>query len=133
MSRPRKPSAVLEASGAYVHDPQRRRPQAPMCKAPLGHAPLHLGEQERAIWAEIASTLPEGLAGDADTVAFEVLVCLFSQFRHNRGTMLGSLVAQLTSLFSKFGLDPASRARLHAPAANELDPLESFLKGEKLQ
>ena len=129
MSRPRKPTAVLEASGAFVHDPQRRRPPSPMCKGPLRDAPMHLGQRERDIWAEIAATLPEGLAGDADSCAFEILVCLFSQFRHERETMMGSLISQMTSLFSKFGLDPASRARLHAPTRSAEDPLESFLKG----
>jgi hypothetical protein len=89
---------------------------------------MHLDEQERAIWAEVAATIPEGVAGDADSVAYEVLVCLFTQFRHNRGGMTGSLVAQMTSLFSKFGLDPASRARLNAPVIAEDDPLEAFLK-----
>jgi hypothetical protein len=90
---------------------------------------MHLGERERDIWAEIAATLPEGLAGDADTCAFEILVCLFAEFRHNRATMKGTAVSQMTSLFSKFGLDPASRAKLHAPTRTAEDPLESFLKG----
>jgi len=94
---------------------------------------MHLGERERDIWAEIAATLPDGLAGDADTCAFEILVCLFAQFRHNRGTMMGSLISQMTSLFSKFGLDPASRAKLHAPTRAAEDPLADFLEERKPQ
>ena len=78
---------------------------------------------------EIAFHLPPGVAGNSDSAAFEILVCLMEQFRHNRGGMSGSLVSLLLNLMGKFGLTPADRAKITIPAAEEKDALETFLNG----
>jgi hypothetical protein len=131
MPGPRKPTAILEATGAYIKNPQRRRPPEPRPVGPLGTAPEHLGDREKTIWDELSSLLPPGVAGSCDEPAFEVIVCLLSQFRHNRSTMSGSLLMQLSNLLGKFGMTPSSRASLSIPPTNQADPLQDFLHGER--
>src|SRR6266536_2460177 len=100
--RTRKPTAILEASGAFIKDPQRRRPPEPVPTAPLGGPPVHLDEREQAIWRELAAILPPGVAGNTDRPTFELVSCLLAQFRHFRGTMSGSKQSLLANLLGKF-------------------------------
>ena len=128
MSRPRKPTAVLEASGAFVHDPQRRRAPEPAPTGPLGGPPDHLDDHEKGVWHEFAALLPDKVAWNADRPSFELAVCLMAQFRHHRGAMTGSQQTLLASLLGRFGMSPVDRLKISIPASGELDPLEEFLQ-----
>jgi hypothetical protein len=128
MSRPRKPTAILEASGAFIKDPQRRRPYEPRATTPLGSPPERLEAREQEIWYEIAAQLAKGVGTGADRPAFEVLVCLMAMFRHERGKMNTALVSVLISLLGKFGLTPADRSKISVPPDDEPDTLEEFLQ-----
>ncbi len=125
MGRPRKPTATLEASGAFIKDPQRRRPAEPIPSGELGAPPISLDREEVAMWHEMAGILPPGVAKNSDRPTFELLVCLMVGFRHRRltGTELGQLIA----LQGRFGMTPADRSKVRVSDDNAQDPLEAFL------
>jgi hypothetical protein len=132
MSRPRKPTAVLEASGAFEKNPQRRlsRSGEPACVGNLGSPPESLDCDEKALWTEIASTLPDGLAGKSDRSAFECLVVLGVKCR--RGKALLSERRLLQQYLSKFGLTPADRNKVSVSAATDADALTQFLEKKEV-
>jgi len=126
LPRPRKPTAVLEASGAFINHPNRKRPHEPKPDGVLGDPPQHLSQSERVLWFEIATEIPSGVATNADRPAFEILVCLFNQFRQSR-RITGAELSQLTGLFGRFGMTPADRSKVKVSNDNAQDPLEAFL------
>jgi phage terminase small subunit len=126
--RPRKPTAVLEASGAFIKNPQRKRPLEPKPTGELGDPPSHLEREEVLTWHEMAADIPPGVATNADRRMFEVLVCLMVGFRHRR--LSGTELGQLTSLSGRFGMTPADRSKVKVSNDNAQDPLEDFLGGK---
>ena len=133
MARPRKATALLRSSGAFVRNPQREtaRNFEPKPAGPLGNAPAHLNAAKQATWNELAQLLPKGLAGDLDRVAFEILTALLSKFRHDRGSMRSAEYSLMAQMITKFGLTPADRSRVSVVCGDKpVDRLEAFL-GEK--
>jgi hypothetical protein len=125
VSRPRKPTAVLEASGAFLKNPQRKRPAEPQPSGVLGDPPPHLEREETLTWHELAANIPPGVATNADRHTFEMLVCLMVGFRHRR--LNGAELSQLTALSGRFGMTPADRSKVKVANDNAQDPLEAFL------
>jgi hypothetical protein len=126
MSRPRKPTAMLETTGAFVIHPERQRERAaePKPTAGLGDPPANYGREQKAIWHEIAATLPYGVAGNSDRTAFGKLVRLEAEDRHGRLT--GAEQGLLVSLFGKFGMTPSDRSKVRISNDSAQDPLEEF-------
>ena len=116
----------MEASGAFDRDPQRRR-KDPETTGELGRPPRHLKPDRAKIWKELAKVLPVGVGRNCDRLAFEVLVELTFQFRHNEVT--GAQLSNMTSLISKFGIDPASRSKVAQPVStrDEDNPFREFV------
>ena len=77
----RKPTAVLEASGAFIHNPNRKRDAEPNTGRGIGPAPDHLDEQQRATWDEIVSSCAAGVFQSSDRPMMEVLTVHLSEFR----------------------------------------------------
>ncbi len=84
MARPRKPTAILETSGAFIKNPQRRRPTEPKPTGELGNPPGRLEREEVAMWHEMAAVLPPGVAKNSDRPSFEMMVCLMVGFTRKR-------------------------------------------------
>lgn len=60
MARPRKPTAVLEATGAFKKDPQRRRDRKAEPEFTKGaECPKHLKGTAREAWVRLAEALDE--------------------------------------------------------------------------
>jgi len=135
MPERRKPTAILERSGAFAKNPQRKRARAnePIPR-PFGNCPAHLSSTDKKIWAELFAKLQPGVAGDSDEMAFEVLVCLVGNFRHREKLQLPQVigeVSQMNLLFSKFGMTPADRSRVTgSPDDRASDPLESIRRAK---
>ncbi len=127
MSRPRKPTAVLEGTGAFVKHPERKRARSaePIPTAPLGDPPTHLGTEEKAIWIELSALIPPNVAKNSDRFAVEIIVCLMANFRKQRATV-GEL-AQLSSLLGRMGLTASDRSRIKISNDQTQDKLEAFL------
>jgi hypothetical protein len=81
MPQPRKPTKVLEASGAFKKNPQRKRPNEPIVREPLGSPPDTLTAEERKAWMEFAEQSPTGVLTQADRQAVESASVLMAKFR----------------------------------------------------
>jgi hypothetical protein len=80
-----------------------------------------------AIWHELASILPVGVARNADRFAVELLCDLMFKFRTS--ALKGADLSQLVSLLGRLGLTPCDRARVSQPVVNkkEANPFQSFV------
>lgn len=81
--RPRKPTAVLEDTGAFAKDPQRRaaRENEPQPNGPIGEPPDYFNQTEVAIWAEFVDEAPDGVLTKADRKVLELAVRLTAKIR----------------------------------------------------
>ncbi len=115
----RKPTELLELSGAFEKDPQRRRPIGPKSDRPIGDPPPHLAPDEAACWREFCRDAPGGVLTSADRLALEMLARLIAKGRRPEG-LLGAEMSNLRALLGEMGATPASRSRvLPAGAAEE--------------
>lgn len=115
MARPRKPTAVLELSGAFKHDPQRARPDEPVPTERPGDAPEYLGEVAGSIWDEMVR---EGFwLTSADAFLLEIAAKYLAMFR--AGIAEPKHSAQLITVLNKLGFGPAERSKIKAPGAKE--------------
>ena len=124
--RPRKPTNVLEFSGALDKNPQRRRARAgePKPDKPLGACPRSQNDRVRAAWNFIKRSAPAGVLTKADrTGVLAAAICL-AEFELN-----GSLdhIKEYRQWASRFGLTPADRSRVSIPdPPKEPDPDDPF-------
>jgi P27 family predicted phage terminase small subunit len=155
MVKGRKPlaSAIKEASGAYVKDPQRRNKEEPKAKRGWPEAPAFVVENVVAHrrWKWVCKQLDEmALLTVADEgliagycIDYAMMVMLVEHIKdgvsimNDKGGVVGKPEA---SHFHKFadrimkreaelGLTPSSRSRLRAPQEDEEDPFQEWLSG----
>lgn len=114
MPRPRKPTAVLELSGAFKHDPQRRRAREfePVVEAPLGEPPEYFNEARAARWREIAAQCY--WATFADRIIVERTAVLWQLWRDGMATPPQEKM--LDANLVRLGLTPSDRSKVKAPA-----------------
>jgi hypothetical protein len=75
----RRPTELLELSGAFDKDPARRRPVGPKSDRPIGDPPPCLGPDEAACWREFCRDAPAGVLTSADRWALEALARLMAR------------------------------------------------------
>jgi phage terminase small subunit len=115
MARPRKPTAVLELSGAFKKDPQRKRTNEPRPATKVGQPPPWLDDDEAEIWERMSR---EGFwLTSADEFLLEVAVRYQRYFR-NGGTDTKA-ISLLVSVLNKLGFGPAERSKIKAPGSDE--------------
>jgi hypothetical protein len=119
LSRPRKPTAVLELNGAFKHDPARgeARKHEPKPEGPLGAPPASLEDGEIECWGELSASA--GWLTNADRWVVELAVCLMAKKREcgiggRHGISVGEL-AQLNQCLREMGLTPVARSKVAAP------------------
>ena len=117
MPRPKKPSALLEASGAYRKDPQRRPKNEPVVKSPVGNCPDEFNEDQRKRWNQIVREAPPGVLTGADRMAVVQLSILTSEMFEKglRGTMAVPRMQLMNKLLGQFGMTPADRSKISLP------------------
>ena len=117
MARPRKPTAVLELTGAFKKDPQRRRKNEPKPGGPIGEPPPGFNAELKVIWRELVTAVPAGVL----TISDRWLVELACRTMHDvrRGAALASERNLLLSCLSRMGLTPADRSRIAVPKEKE--------------
>jgi phage terminase small subunit len=91
----------------------------------IGSAPKHLSDDEKKIWREFVRGLAPGVGKSSDRWAAESIVRLKAKER--AGTIQGNELAQLTSLYGRFGLTPADRAKISVETPKE-NRLQKFLQ-----
>lgn len=129
MGRNKTPTAILEAKGAFIHDPQRSRPEEPKGHGSLRRAPAHLDEKHKKIWKEISARLLPGVAYESDRDAFELLVRLTVKLRDG-DLDKASQMTTLISLWSRFAMTPSDRSRVMVDKPKE-SKLAAFLNRRK--
>lgn len=124
MGRPRKPTALLELSGAFRRNPARRRDPAPICTRPLGDPPCRLPVEARAFWGEIVEACPAGVLGSSDRWAVELCARLME--KAVRVPDLAA-VAELVKLLELSSDDARALFRREVISSSELSILRSLL------
>ncbi len=121
MSAPRKPTAILDARGAFIKNPQLRREAEPTTDEPLGGPPERLSAELKTLWHELAAEILPGVAKRSDRTAFELLVKLTQRMRDNEQANTAEMT-QLISLLGRFALTPADRSKVvvSTPTASAL-------------
>jgi hypothetical protein len=117
------PASVLEAKGAFDKDPQRRRVD-PETTGEIGEAPVYMTDSQKAVWGEIKSQLPIGVAKSADRIVFEVCVRLVDKMRHHEKGINSSETAQLLNALGRMGMTPADRTKCAVPVTPEKESNE---------
>ena len=131
MSRPRISTAILEARGAFIHNPGRRvaRANEPKPTGQLGRPPKHLASDEKKIWRELARIVPPGVLTNSDRWFVEMTVRLMPCLRQR--TVTASQIGQLLQCLGRMGLTPADRSRVSVvplPAAEKDSLWDHFLQ-----
>jgi hypothetical protein len=114
MPKPRTPTALLDAKGAFIRNPERKRPNEPTTDRPLGKPPEHLSETEQELWNEIRRRLLPGVAKRSDRDSFESLVLL--KARERSGLILPAERGQLIALYGRFAMTPSDRSKVFVDA-----------------
>lgn len=124
MARPRKPTAVLELTGAFQHNPDRGRDRAnePQPTGSLGEPPARwYGEKfdlEREVWRDLEAEVPPNVLTNSDRQAVEVYCRHMAKFR--RGDDLkGHELKAILYLQGRFGMTPSDRSKISVPKPNE--------------
>ena len=125
MPRPRTPTAILDTKGAFIAQPGRRRAGEPQPVGSVGSAPKHFSDDEKKISREFVRGLAPAVGKSSDRWAAESIVRLKGKER--AGTIQGNELAQLTSLYGRFGLTPADRAKISLEVPKE-NRLQKFLE-----
>ncbi|MGA4634530.1 hypothetical protein ACPA5B_11680 [Pseudomonas solani] len=124
MARPRKPTNVLELTGAFKKNPNRTREDAQTAGA-LSAPPDHLNGGALHAWKEIAAFAPLDVLTDSDRLALEIAAQLLFQFRENPVEFPATKLVRLEALLGKFGMTPADRAKVAGggkpPKGNEFE------------
>ena len=123
MSRPRKSAKLHALSGAYAHDPKRRRKDVeargaigPWCEWSTDPA---------TVWGSLVEHCPAGAA--ADRPALEYATHLICEMRSDPAGFPASKGALLVGLLAKLGCLPASRLAMSLPDGKDNDdPAERF-------
>lgn len=121
MPKPRTPSSVLEARGAFAHNPDRKREDF-AAGAFNADAPEYFTDKQVAAWDEIVSLLPATVLQATDRIAVELTARLIARFRSQDDTdVTMAQVAQIRTALATLGMTPADRSRVSAaktPTAN---------------
>jgi len=122
MGRSRKPTAILELTGAFRRHPERRRARGhePRPSGPLGDPPRCLNRNERQAWRELERLAPARVLTNADRWLVEIASRLMAKMRKPGGPGLrpGEL-GILTQCLSRMGLSPADRSKVVVVAEND--------------
>jgi len=122
MGRPRKPTAVLELTGAFQKDPQRRRDHEPKPQGPIGDPPADFDDVLMVLWRELLGMVPAGVLAVADRWLLELTCRTMREVK--RGHALAAEKNLLLSCLSRMGLTPADRSRIAVPKEKpEIDEL----------
>jgi len=118
MSRPRTPTNVLDARGAFDKNPNRRRVD-PKSAGRLKPPGKHLDDERRVIWREIVKMVPEGVITQSDRLMLEIAVELTWEFRQSPLDFTAARLTRLEAILGKFGLSPSDRAKVAGPGGRK--------------
>jgi hypothetical protein len=119
------PTEILELSGAFKINPQRRRPRAIKSKHPLGEPPKDFKPAEAQCWAELQWMIPPTVLVASDRWTVEMACRLMAKLRIDK--ISGPELGKLSWCLGVMGATPVDRARLTAPPEAPSNPFEEFI------
>ena len=128
MPAQRIPTQVLELSGAFKKNPQRKRTGEPVPSGPIGPPHSSLNADEIAAYNELVSLAPPNVLTNADGWSVELAARIMAAIRKG-DNVRASEQATLVTLLGKLGMNPSDRSRLTTPpdeSCNTDDPWASF-------
>ena len=105
-------AAVAESRGYFDQHPERQRVDV-IAKGDLGRPPIYFDKALKALWKELKTQIPTGVAKTADRWMVEVACKLMHKFR-TQG-LSGSELSQLINALSRLGCSPQDRVKLAMP------------------
>jgi hypothetical protein len=127
MGRPRTPSNILDARGAFDKNPNRRRENEPDAVGDVGTHPERFNAGEVLAWNDIVSTCHAGVLCRSDRLAVEMAAVLYAMFRADPAGMPAAKVARLDSLMARFGMTPSDRSKVTAPKKEKENPFAALI------
>lgn len=131
MPKPRTPSAVLEARGAFDKDPARRRDDfeaAAFDPAP----PDYFSEPQRTVWNEIVAALPASVLQATDRMAVELAARQVAFFRVTPDAdVTAAQLAQIRTALAVLGMTPADRSRVSVKKQAPSNPFADMVGNKK--
>lgn len=110
MPGPRKPTELLQLSGAFKQNPQRAREVGPKSTEPLGDPPATFQAPERAIWYELVGNAPTGVLTSTERPILEVLSLLMLRLRTSWPK--AAELALILNCLVQLGWTPSARSRV---------------------
>jgi len=127
MGRNRIPTAIQDAKGAFLKDPQRARPDEPTSNRPLGSPPKYLTKEQKKVWKELSAQLLPGVAFESDRTMFELLVRLKEEMINRYAGMRSADKSLLKDISARFAMSPSDRSKVSVEAPKE-GALDKFLR-----
>ena len=126
MARHAQPRELAVLKGADKKNPQRYRTAPPKSGLPLGSAPDHLTEAQRACWFELESYAIEGVLTGADRAVMELAAKLLDESRTNWSDFSAARIGHLIGVLARLGLSPADRQKVGAPGQPDTNPFDAL-------
>lgn len=112
MARPRTPTTVLDARGAFTAHPERKRNNEPMPAADIGAAPEHLVGANLDTWNELVASAAPGVLTSSDRVIVEIAACLLAAYRVDPSEFQSAKLTILTRTLAQLGMTPCDRSKI---------------------
>lgn len=140
MARPRTPTAVLKAKGAYIKHPERKRERAaePVDLRPLGDPPEDLQPDQLRAWLEVVDMAVAGVLTHADRGTVELAARSLASLRERfldvptkDGVVTinkpfdSKAAAALMRCLVEMGLTPVSRSKVQV-VKDDKQPASGF-------
>lgn len=124
MGRPRKPTRMLELSGAFDKNPQRRRAREgePRVDKPLGPPPAYLDASEKERWDDVAKMGPWLTA--SDRLPTEIVARLWARVVRREANPAEYKILESTA--AHLGLNPVDRTKVLQPVATPKSKVEKY-------
>jgi hypothetical protein len=129
MGRPRKPTNVLELTGAFRKNPARaaERDDEPAADVPIGPAPPHFDALQVEAYDELVRRAHRGVLCDSDGVAVEVGAVLLARLRKAPDDFTAGEFGRLQAILGTLGMTPADRSKVSAIKPREkANPYSEF-------
>ena len=112
--RPRKASNVLELTGRFKTNPDRRtaRENEPTPSIAINDTPPNwMTKAQRACYRELVRGCHADVLSSADGTWVEITACLLSEYREDPRSIKPQKLSRLMTCLGQLGMSPADRSR----------------------
>ena len=121
-----KPTALHEASGSYVKNPQRKKKGEPQPRAGIGPARPEPSRDYADVWDELVDSICPGVLGNSDRIWLEITTRLLCEYRQDPTGMSSAKINQLQKGLSHLGMSPVDRTRITAQEQEKVSKEDGY-------